>query len=354
MNLRNRLILLGFIVFDVSSVIAIPLPLTSPVEHRQYDSNNPFSKIIKNPDMALKTPKYVDTPYSISFQDKKMRVKNHVLAIPKGPYISFPHFLDFASDKEIKDLMETVAKTAEMLGLDKTGYRIVTNHSLRPGSKDDQNDANQEVGHFHIHLVGGECLGKPVAGSYDHKVARESIDMTYDEPPFGSGLSAQEFIREAKMHKLDERRFKIDGGKECTILAYNIPGAKKLNLTDYVGFLMLDDQGNSLFTSIHDFAQHASVEQMRELFTFVKDISERDGSYETGFRLVSDFGGDAHQTPKDVFQMSLAGGNLLGFTAANVYGNHPMVQGPQGEKLDKTHFNYYKDLPNMPHDHCHS
>ena len=36
------------------------------------------------------------------------------------------------------------------LGLDKSGYRLITN---------DGKNANQEVPHFHIHLVGGENLG---------------------------------------------------------------------------------------------------------------------------------------------------------------------------------------------------
>ena len=35
-------------------------------------------------------------------------------------------------------------------GLDKSGYRIITN---------DGKNANQEVAHFHIHILGGENLG---------------------------------------------------------------------------------------------------------------------------------------------------------------------------------------------------
>ena len=36
------------------------------------------------------------------------------------------------------------------LELNKTGYRIITN---------DGKDANQEVSHFHIHILGGNNLG---------------------------------------------------------------------------------------------------------------------------------------------------------------------------------------------------
>lgn len=348
----NSLSFLGLLLFQITAAIATPLPLSSPVDYRSYNPDNPFFKIIQNPTKALKTPLYVDTSHSLSFGDKKKKLKEHILVIPKGLYISFPHFLDFASDAEIEDLMRTVAKTAKVTGLDKTGYRLVTNHSLQPGEKDRNNNAHQEIPHFHIHLVGGECLGEPVMGSFDHQIKKRSIDMTYEGKPDGVGLSSQEFIARAVKNKIQERHLKGHDGKEMTFVAYHIPEAKKRKLKDYVGFLIVDEQNNSVFTSIQDFAQRATVDEMRELFTFMKDISEKDGSYSTGFRLISDFGADAHQTPPDVFQMTLAGGNLLGVTAANVYGNHRIIKDSQGSEVDKSHFYYYKDLSDMPHEHC--
>lgn len=348
----NPLSFLGFLIFQISAVLATPLPLSSPVDYRPYNPDNPFFKIIQNPSKALKTPLYVDAPHSLSFGDKNKKVKEHILVIPKGPYLSFPHFLDFASDAEIEDLMRTVAKTAKLKGLDKTGYRLVTNHSLHPGQKGGQNNAHQEIPHFHIHLVGGECLGEPVVGSFDSHINRRSIDMTYDGKPDGAGFSSKEFIDRAIKNKIEERRLKRKDGKELIFLAYNIPEAKSHKLKDYVGFLILDDKRNSMFTSIQDFAQRATVDEMRELFTFIKDTSEKDGSYSTGFRLLSDVGADAHQTPSDVFQMTLAGGNLLGVTVANVYGNHRVIKDSQGSEVDKSHFYYYKDLSDMPHEHC--
>ena len=38
----------------------------------------------------------------------------------------------------------------EKLGISKSGYRIISNHGI---------DANQEVPHFHFHILGGENLG---------------------------------------------------------------------------------------------------------------------------------------------------------------------------------------------------
>ena len=36
------------------------------------------------------------------------------------------------------------------IGIDKSGYRIITNGGI---------NSNQEVPHFHIHILGGENLG---------------------------------------------------------------------------------------------------------------------------------------------------------------------------------------------------
>ena len=45
---------------------------------------------------------------------------------------------------------KTLYETIKNFGLDKSGYRLITN---------DGENANQEVAHFHIHILGGENLG---------------------------------------------------------------------------------------------------------------------------------------------------------------------------------------------------
>ena len=59
-----------------------------------------------------------------------------------------------ASDAEIAGLMRAVAQVARDLGLPETGYRMLANHG---------GDAHQEVPHFHIHLFGGEDLGRMIS-----------------------------------------------------------------------------------------------------------------------------------------------------------------------------------------------
>jgi diadenosine tetraphosphate (Ap4A) HIT family hydrolase len=43
-----------------------------------------------------------------------------------------------------------VQTIAEKLGVDKNGYRLVTNHGA---------DASQSVHHFHVHILAGRSLG---------------------------------------------------------------------------------------------------------------------------------------------------------------------------------------------------
>jgi diadenosine tetraphosphate (Ap4A) HIT family hydrolase len=56
-----------------------------------------------------------------------------------------------ASEKEVRDFFATVSKVADMLGVSSTGYRILSNIGA---------DAGQEVEHFHVHILGGERLGR--------------------------------------------------------------------------------------------------------------------------------------------------------------------------------------------------
>ena len=48
-----------------------------------------------------------------------------------------------------------VKKIAVQLGLQKDGYRLITNHG---------ENASQTVPHFHMHILGGKALGGLVPG----------------------------------------------------------------------------------------------------------------------------------------------------------------------------------------------
>ena len=77
------------------------------------------------------------------------QAKIHILAIPKLPVVDFNDFISNADQEMIKYFFNKINDVANEMGLTKTGFRLVTNNGK---------DANQEVPHFHIHLLGGENL----------------------------------------------------------------------------------------------------------------------------------------------------------------------------------------------------
>ena len=84
------------------------------------------------------------------FKDTNPIANVHVLIIPKEKYISFDDFVSNADKNNIVSFFKKVKTIAKQLNINDDGYRIITNHG---------SNANQEVPHFHIHLVGGENLG---------------------------------------------------------------------------------------------------------------------------------------------------------------------------------------------------
>jgi len=76
-----------------------------------------------------------------------------VLVIPKGAYVSAQDFGEKASEQEIAAFHRAVAKVAKDLGLSDSGYRLIAN----TGS-----NGHQEVPHYHVHILGGQPIGKMV------------------------------------------------------------------------------------------------------------------------------------------------------------------------------------------------
>ena len=111
-----------------------------------YDDSNIFNKILLG---YIPCEKIYEDEEILCFKDIKPIAKIHVLIIPKEKYISFNDFVSNASENTITSFFKKIQKIADKLNISKSGYRIISNHSL---------DANQEVPHFHIHLVGGENL----------------------------------------------------------------------------------------------------------------------------------------------------------------------------------------------------
>lgn len=317
------------------------IPETQPDE-RDYQLNV-FTKIISNPANNNTTP-IIETPHSISFNDLRKRTKEHALVVPKGHYISFSHFVDFAKPEEIMDLMRSITATAKKLGIAETGYRIITNNSLNPGQQT-HNDAEQEIPHFHIHLAGGECLGKPVAGSLKTGEMRGNIDMSISPHPFASDWTPEQFYQYANTHKIGERGLQVHTHEKYRFIAYRMGAGANTGVNQLIGFLVVNDKRLSAYASIHDFLEQATAEEITTLFKLINDTVRSLGIYKTGFRLIANSGNDAGQYPKSMMNIMVAGGNLLGVTVTNLYGNHKIWEGDN-------HIYDYVNLEEYPHGHC--
>lgn len=117
-----------------------------------YDDQNIFAKILRG---EIPCDKVLETEHALAFRDINPQAKVHVLVIPKGPYVNAEHFGAEASEAEIVDFTRAVARVARESGIAESagggGFRTIANSGP---------DGRQEVAHYHLHVVGGEPLGR--------------------------------------------------------------------------------------------------------------------------------------------------------------------------------------------------
>ena len=112
-----------------------------------YDKSNIFAKIINK-----------EIPCDLIFEDKKViffsdinpKAKIHILGIPKSEVINLSDFITKCGHEEVFYFFQKIFEIVKKFNLHKTGYRLITNEGI---------NANQEVPHFHVHILGGENLG---------------------------------------------------------------------------------------------------------------------------------------------------------------------------------------------------
>ena len=122
-----------------------------PTYDPAYDPGNIFAKILRG---EIPVKRVYEDDWVLAFFDHAPAAPSHVLVIPKKPYRSFEDFSLHASDQELVAFFRAVGHIARQAGLTESGYRLITNHGR---------DANQEVPHFHVHILGGRALGALVA-----------------------------------------------------------------------------------------------------------------------------------------------------------------------------------------------
>jgi histidine triad (HIT) family protein len=116
-----------------------------------YDRNNVFAKILRG---EIPSRKITEDDWALAFHDINPQAQVHALVIPKGAYVSFADFATQATEPEIVGFWQMVARVAKTLTLEISGYRILSNMGVHGG---------QEVPHFHVHLFGGQPLGRMIA-----------------------------------------------------------------------------------------------------------------------------------------------------------------------------------------------
>ena len=89
--------------------------------------------------------------HTLAFHDISPQAPIHVLVIPKKKILNVAH----AADEDatlLGHVLLSARKVAEILNIDKTGYRLVLNNG---------NDGGQTVDYLHCHVLGGRPLQWP-------------------------------------------------------------------------------------------------------------------------------------------------------------------------------------------------
>ncbi|MFH1415792.1 MAG: histidine triad nucleotide-binding protein [Elusimicrobiota bacterium] len=84
----------------------------------------------------------------IAFNDISPQAPVHVLVVPR----EHSETLNTADSNTIQKCMNVAKELAVSLGIDEDGYRVVINCNKMGG---------QEVGHLHVHLLGGRQMKWP-------------------------------------------------------------------------------------------------------------------------------------------------------------------------------------------------
>lgn len=113
-----------------------------------YDSSNIFAKILRG---EIPNNTVYEDDHVLAFKDIRPQAQVHVLVIPKGAYVSAQDFGAQASAAEIAAMARAISKITQDLGLAETGYRLIANTGAH---------GHQEVPHYHVHILGGQPLGR--------------------------------------------------------------------------------------------------------------------------------------------------------------------------------------------------
>jgi histidine triad (HIT) family protein len=115
-----------------------------------YDPQNIFARILRG---EIPAKVVFENETALAFHDVRPQAPVHILVVPKGPFMSLDHFAAEATAVEQAGFMSAIAEVCRMSGLE-DGFRAIANA---------RSHGNQEVPHFHVHILGGRPLGPLLA-----------------------------------------------------------------------------------------------------------------------------------------------------------------------------------------------
>ena len=108
-----------------------------------------FCKIVAGEIPAAVVKRSAD---AVAFRDIDAKAPVHVLVIPTRHVAAVRDSKGADGERLLGGLLAFAAEVASEQGLDRDGYRIVTNTGKNAG---------QSVDHLHLHVLGGRKLGWP-------------------------------------------------------------------------------------------------------------------------------------------------------------------------------------------------
>ncbi len=124
-----------------------------PIDARKpYDPDNIFARILRG---EIPCKKVYEDEWSLAFHDIAPQAPVHILVVPKGEWVSWDDFSTGATAEQIAGFVRAVGHVARSNGLVEPGYRLLANIGA---------DGGQEVPHLHVHVFGGQPLGRMIPG----------------------------------------------------------------------------------------------------------------------------------------------------------------------------------------------
>jgi histidine triad (HIT) family protein len=108
-----------------------------------------FCKIARG---EIPAKKVYENPWALAFYDLSPQAPAHALVIPK---VHVANWLEAAALDEatLAGFWRAVAETAKALGVDASGFRVISNCG---------EDARQSVQHLHVHILGGKRFAETI------------------------------------------------------------------------------------------------------------------------------------------------------------------------------------------------